>query len=403
MPQTPIELTSMRILADEAGFPVTEETVRRCLDPLYLPDYEQVTLLPDGETEPVSQRELDERYEDLPPPPEGYGGVVLDSDTNGILHALLRTGGIFCLDPDDGGGALESAWDGAAPSLPELPPLPFRRVVIEGRRDGKPAPLLSLPEGEGGYWNIVLIGFSEVERGQMWDAVIVRQYDVEQNLDPMPCPLHRESHDDCPMCEGSGQVDWAWWAQFHNVGEPTAGFYRIRAAADGAFVVDRDSDLAWGELFAGEDEVAAAEARAGELTDDPDEQDNISTDAVERVAEKNLVGFAITAAHLLTARGVRHTARTFPRAQRREMTRKLRLLQPPRVYFIELDPKGQHPEGGASDREYHVRWLVRGHWRLSAHGDTFVRAKGGPCVWVRPHIKGPAGAPWKGRPVHVTT
>lgn len=53
-----------------------------------------------------------------------------------------------------------------------------------------------------------------------------------------------------------------------------------------------------------------------------------------------------------------------------------------------------HGEG----REYHVRWLVRGHWRQQACGPgrKFRRP-----VYVAPHIRGPEGAPLKTERVNV--
>lgn len=44
----------------------------------------------------------------------------------------------------------------------------------------------------------------------------------------------------------------------------------------------------------------------------------------------------------------------------------------------------------ASAREYHHRWLVRGHWRQQAHGPGRMERK---PIWIAPHIKGPEGAP----------
>lgn len=52
-----------------------------------------------------------------------------------------------------------------------------------------------------------------------------------------------------------------------------------------------------------------------------------------------------------------------------------------------------------AEREYSVRWMVRGHWRNQAHGPD--RALRRP-VWINPYVKGPAGKPIKtGTIVHV--
>lgn len=63
-----------------------------------------------------------------------------------------------------------------------------------------------------------------------------------------------------------------------------------------------------------------------------------------------------------------------------------------RPYWVSLSQSGQERPRTASDRTYHCRWLVSGHWRHYESGDR---------TWIRPYVKGPKGAPWKGRPVHV--
>lgn len=64
------------------------------------------------------------------------------------------------------------------------------------------------------------------------------------------------------------------------------------------------------------------------------------------------------------------------------------LAQP---YWVSMSNSGRE-NNGVSDRAYHCRWLVSGHWR---------RHKNGKLSWVRAYVKGPKGAPWKGRPVHL--
>jgi hypothetical protein len=65
-----------------------------------------------------------------------------------------------------------------------------------------------------------------------------------------------------------------------------------------------------------------------------------------------------------------------------------RLAQP---YWVSMADSGSTARG-ASDRTYHCRWLVSGHWRHYRTGDK---------TWIRAYVKGPKGAPWKGRPVHL--
>jgi hypothetical protein len=58
------------------------------------------------------------------------------------------------------------------------------------------------------------------------------------------------------------------------------------------------------------------------------------------------------------------------------------------------------PERGetAGDREYRVRWVVRGYWRNQWYPS---RQEHRP-VWINPHIKGPEGSPLHiGETVHV--
>lgn len=48
---------------------------------------------------------------------------------------------------------------------------------------------------------------------------------------------------------------------------------------------------------------------------------------------------------------------------------------------------------GESGREYHHRWVVRGHWRQQPWGPGRQLRR---PVWILPHIKGPEGAPLLG-------
>ena len=96
--------------------------------------------------------------------------------------------------------------------------------------------------------------------------------------------------------------------------------------------------------------------------------------------------------HLITARGVQTVSLPYTRAQRRRSARK-GIDRAPTVYTVRIGGGTQVAGEGPGTREYHCRWLVRGHWRYMAQTNT--------RTWVRPHIKGPAGAPWKGRPVYV--
>jgi hypothetical protein len=72
-----------------------------------------------------------------------------------------------------------------------------------------------------------------------------------------------------------------------------------------------------------------------------------------------------------------------------------------RVYDVSISTT----TGDAKDETgnyLHVRFMVRGHWRISdSEHAEWVEAKEARCIWVRAHIKGPPGMPWKGRAVYV--
>lgn len=101
----------------------------------------------------------------------------------------------------------------------------------------------------------------------------------------------------------------------------------------------------------------------------------------------------IEAVHYITARGVSLADAVPDRAARRRAQRGGYTL-PEKLYWVRIDETRLETTRGVSDRTYHCRWLVRGHWRRTS--DT-------ARTWIRPYVKGPAGAPWRGRPMyHVT-
>jgi hypothetical protein len=75
------------------------------------------------------------------------------------------------------------------------------------------------------------------------------------------------------------------------------------------------------------------------------------------------------------------------RAARRRLER-AGYREPPAVRIIRLR-RIEHAPGGHEDREYHVRWIVRGHWR----NQWFPARQLHRPVWIAPHLKGPADAP----------
>ena len=63
-----------------------------------------------------------------------------------------------------------------------------------------------------------------------------------------------------------------------------------------------------------------------------------------------------------------------------------------------VPPPTPETTSGDGGREYHVRWLVKGHWRQQrvGPGRQFRRP-----TYIAPHVKGPEGAPLKTDRVHV--
>lgn len=79
----------------------------------------------------------------------------------------------------------------------------------------------------------------------------------------------------------------------------------------------------------------------------------------------------------------------------RAVRKRLRRLnqEPAAVRVIELRrPKHSGSEPGESSREYHHRWITRGHWRQQWYATRQVHRP----VWIAPHVKGPEGAPMIG-------
>lgn len=102
---------------------------------------------------------------------------------------------------------------------------------------------------------------------------------------------------------------------------------------------------------------------------------------------------------LLHTLGVVHESSMVPRPRRRAFQRRYG-VEHPNIYWVHVRSTDE-PVEGKGDREFHHRWLVRGHYRRQETGTHIVPGKGA-CTWVRPYVKGPEGAPWKGRPIYTT-
>lgn len=115
-----------------------------------------------------------------------------------------------------------------------------------------------------------------------------------------------------------------------------------------------------------------------------------STDGVNYPLSDPLPRFALEAIHFITARGV-SLATIKPSRQVRRNAQRKGVVLPERLYWVHIKDELINRIGGDGMREFHCRWLVRGHWRrLDAERKT----------WIKPYIKGPPGAPWRGRPVY---
>jgi hypothetical protein len=84
------------------------------------------------------------------------------------------------------------------------------------------------------------------------------------------------------------------------------------------------------------------------------------------------------------------------RAVRRRLS--IPLPEPPLVRVIQLRARDASNEAyGHGDREYHQRWIVRGHWRQQ----WYPSLNSNRPKWIAPYVKGPANAPLKVPPVNV--
>jgi hypothetical protein len=74
------------------------------------------------------------------------------------------------------------------------------------------------------------------------------------------------------------------------------------------------------------------------------------------------------------------------RASERRLRRANKPVDPVRVISLR---QPEHHGGPGSDRTYHHRWVVRGHWRKQWYPS---QGRNVP-IWITPYVKGPDGAP----------
>lgn len=285
-----------------------------------------------------------------------------EQETSATFVGLLQTASIYALDQDEAWPALTSE----APELLEFPPLPFKRVWIELHDENDyPGAFAAFscpkhPDGDCDDPDLVMmgVGLIEVEEGRVWDVLFPYTYIPKDERD--------------------------WDAALNPSNFGVTGY---RITPQGMTTDDREKFIDYihqvGTEMANEELGKEIEEAGG----------NIALSG-----ERGILSLAITVAHLINANGVPVREVAVPRPTRRRLQRELKwgasMDVQPKVYFVDLKAAGEvrTHEHGDGTREYHCRWLVRGHWRQLPD----------KRVWVRPYVKGPTGAPWRGRPVYRT-
>jgi hypothetical protein len=263
-----------------------------------------------------------------------------DAERQRLMTAFVRTATTFVLSSEDapayGSQLMDMAWE----PWDGLPPLPYPRMWIEcgapTESDPVPFPLIepsAEPDWASGLWGV---GITGDQNG--W--VIAELY----------CdPWDRQNNGFIWPWDAAAKVDF----EFHRVTPDGKGFYPI-----------------------------------------PDVDESIEGDGDrhgDQIANAMSAWATILMVQLIDVLGSRRVPMQIPRQTRRAHERKFGVAHPS-VYFVDLDATGEDKLVGSGDRQYHHRWMVRGHWRI--HSD-------GRRSWVRPYVKGPKGAPWKGRPVYA--
>lgn len=104
----------------------------------------------------------------------------------------------------------------------------------------------------------------------------------------------------------------------------------------------------------------------------------------------NLWGRTLVSTWLLMQQPLADVSETqLQRPFRRRLERAGHKARPVRVIELRRSHCGG---GGESGREYHHKWIVRGHWRQQWYPARQVHRP----VWIAPHIKGPEDAPLLG-------
>lgn len=285
-----------------------------------------------------------------------------------FLRSILSTGGIYRLDGGENGtqGVLDSIWGGLP--FTELPKLPYPRMWFEARdQHGQPCPLWrgNPPEDAwnrvdcGELWGIAI---SEISPGTAWAVVAVRH---------------------------SG-----WFYETH---------IELQKKGDEYERVDSDSGL----MFDSHRYERLDREMIQYLPPDQshlwikDEEDRRRYDS-ESAYRGAMMGWAVTLVDIVTARNIDLRETFLPSRAVKQLTRAAPLKKFfSRVYDVSISTSSSDAKDETGNY-LTVRFMVRGHWRISdSERAEWVEAKEAHCIWIRAHIKGPPGAPWKGRPVYV--
>lgn len=122
-------------------------------------------------------------------------------------------------------------------------------------------------------------------------------------------------------------------------------------------------------------------------------------DTLTQLSEQGVTGFGLSLLRLVatllefTAQHiVQPESQIADRPARRRYERRWH-REPPPIQVVRLRAVDHGSMGEHGSPSYHVRWLVRGHWRNQWH----PRLRQHHPRWIAPHVKGPEGAPLQAR------
>lgn len=265
------------------------------------------------------------------------------------VSTILRTGGLFVFSKDDI-PPIDGSADDDIRSRTELPPLPYPRMWLEIDAKPEETRFRDLDGRMSFFFGWAIVEEKPLEHWEIFMPMVDQEY-LRDNLDAAM----------------------------------KAGGIPIEALTTRSLSIMLDPETGHMGLGIGGPEFETVNEVLSEF------ELNVF------IAMNYLPEYLVQLLHVL---GVRTPEIYIPRAQRRDFQRRFG-YDHPTLYRVDLRSAGDEHEEGVSDIVYRHRWLVRGHYRAQSNGPHFVSHKGA-CTWVRPYIKGPAGAPWKGRPVYMT-